>query len=150
MDNFVRKLQKGTDKYKCMLPLKCFNCGGIGHFSSKFPHMNKDGDEEEASEREKKYQKGNKRRNKFFKKSFYSKEDNSSSEKEDNDSDNDSEGVLFMEVEDDSKEEGEVDLIAELISALEELRKEGKKNKSLKAKLKMKEGSQNSNSEELE
>jgi hypothetical protein len=34
--NFVRKLKRGTDKYKGMLPLKCFNCDGIGHFSSKF------------------------------------------------------------------------------------------------------------------
>jgi hypothetical protein len=49
MANFVRKLKKGTDKYKGMLPLKCFNCGGIGHFSSKCPHKNKDSDEEEAS-----------------------------------------------------------------------------------------------------
>jgi hypothetical protein len=48
------------------------------------------------------------------------------------------------------EEEGEFDLRAELISALEELRKERKKNKSLKAELKMKEGSQNSNSEEIE
>jgi hypothetical protein len=62
----------------------------------------------------------------------------------------DSERVLFMEVEDDSEEEGEVDLREELISALEELRKERKKNKSLKEELKMKEGSQNSNSEEIE
>jgi hypothetical protein len=89
MANFVRKLKKGTDKYKGMLPLKCFNCGGIGHFSSKCPHKNKYSDEEEASKRENKYQKGNKRRNKrkFFKKSFYSKEDSSSSDEEDNDSD---------------------------------------------------------------
>jgi hypothetical protein len=151
MANFVRKLKKGTNKYKGMIPLKCFNCGGIGHFSSKCPHKNKYSDEEEASKRENKYQKGNKRRNKrkLFKKSFYSKEDSSSSEKEDNDSDNDSERVLFMEVEYDSKEEGEVNLKVELISALEELRKERKKNKSLKAELKMKEGSQNSNSEEI-
>jgi len=55
-----------------------------------------------------------------------------------------------MAVEDDDKEEGEVDLRVELINALEELRKEINKNKSLKAELKMKEGSQNSNSEELE
>jgi hypothetical protein len=54
-----------------------------------------------------------------------------------------------MALEYDSKEEGEFDLRAELINALEELRKERKKNKSLKAELKMKEGSQNSNSEEL-
>jgi chromosome segregation ATPase len=55
-----------------------------------------------------------------------------------------------MAVEDDDKEEGEVDLRVELINALEELRKEINKNKSLKAELKMKEGSHNSNSEELE
>jgi hypothetical protein len=36
MNNFVRKLKKGTDTYKGMLPLKCFNCGGIGHFILKF------------------------------------------------------------------------------------------------------------------
>ena len=75
MANFVRKLKKGTNKYKGMLPLKCFNCGGIGHFDSKFPHRNKYSDEEEISKREKKFQKGNKRRNKrkFFKKILYSK-----------------------------------------------------------------------------
>ena len=89
MANFVRKLKKGTEKYKCMLPLKRFNYGCIGHFSSKCPHGNKYSDEEEASKREKKYKKGNKRRNKFFKKSFYSKEDSSSLEENDNYSDND-------------------------------------------------------------
>jgi hypothetical protein len=35
MENFIRKLKRGTEKYKGMIPLKCFNCGGIGHFSSK-------------------------------------------------------------------------------------------------------------------
>jgi hypothetical protein len=58
-----------------------------------------------------------------------------------------------MEVEDseeDSEEEGEVDLREELISALEELRIERKKIKSLKEELKEKEGSQNSNSKEVE
>jgi hypothetical protein len=158
VENFVRKLKRGTNKYKGMLPLKCFNCDGIGHFSSKCPYAkNKGSDEEEDPKKKKKNQKGDKRRNKnkFFKKSFYSKEDNSSSD-EDDDSDNDSERVLFMEVEDDeedseySEEEGEVDLREELISALEELGKERKKIKSLKAELKKKEGSQNSNSEEVE
>jgi len=82
MDNFVRKLQKGTKKYKVMLPLKCFNFGGIGHFSSKFTHKNKYNDEEQVYKMEKKYQKENKRRNKikFFKKIFYSKEDSASSD----------------------------------------------------------------------
>jgi hypothetical protein len=46
-----------------MLPLKSFNCGGINHFASKCPHMNKESDEEEDSKRENKCQKGNKRRN---------------------------------------------------------------------------------------
>ena len=32
---FVSKLKKGTRKYKGKLPLKCFNCGRIGHFSHK-------------------------------------------------------------------------------------------------------------------
>ena len=57
-----------------------------------------------------------------------------------------------MAVEDDEEdfeEEGEVDLREELISALEELGKERKKIKSLKSKLKKKEGTQNSNLDEI-
>jgi hypothetical protein len=153
MANFVRKLKKGTDKYKGKLPFKCFNCGKIGHFANKCPYAkNKENDEEEVPKKEKKYQKGDKRRNKnkFFKKSLYSKEDSSSSD-EDDDSDSDSENVLFMAYENDEEdyeEEGEVDLREELISALEELKRERKKNKSLKGELLMlKEDSQNPNSE---
>jgi hypothetical protein len=55
-----------------------------------------------------------------------------------------------MEVEYDSKEEGEVNIKVDIISALEELRKERNKKKSLKVELKMKEGSHYSNFEELE
>jgi hypothetical protein len=71
VENLVRKLKRGTDKYKGTLPLKCFNCDGIGHFSSKFPYAkNKGSDEEEYPKRNKKNQKGDKRRNKkrIFKK----------------------------------------------------------------------------------
>ena len=32
---FINKLERGTRKYKGRLPLKCFNCGRIGHFASK-------------------------------------------------------------------------------------------------------------------
>jgi hypothetical protein len=49
VENFVRKLKRGIDKYKVMLPLKCFNCDGIGHFSYKCPYAkNKGSDEEEV------------------------------------------------------------------------------------------------------
>jgi hypothetical protein len=104
--NFIRKLKRGTDKYKDILPLKCFNCDGIGHFSSKRPYAkNKGSDEEEDPKKKKK-------------------------RLHHNDSDSDSDRVLFMVVEDDEKdfEEGEVDLKAELINTLER-----KKNKSFKA-----------------
>jgi hypothetical protein len=126
-------------------------------FLSKCPYAkNIDSDEEESPKKEKKYQKGDKKRNKkkFFKKILYSREDSSSSD-EDDDSDSDSERVLFMALENDKEyyeEEGEVDLEAELINALSEIKRERKKNKSLKEELiKLKEGSQNpKNSEEVQ
>ena len=44
--NFVRKLKRGIGKYKGKLPLKCFSCGKLGHFASKFPYAkNSDGEE---------------------------------------------------------------------------------------------------------
>ena len=35
---FVRRLEKGTGKYKGKLPFKCFNCGRVEHYAYKFPH----------------------------------------------------------------------------------------------------------------
>jgi hypothetical protein len=39
---FVKRLKKGSIKYKGKLPFKCFNYGRIGHFSNKCPHKVKD------------------------------------------------------------------------------------------------------------
>jgi hypothetical protein len=64
--------------------------------------------------------------------------------------------VLFMEVEESNEEgseeeyeEEEVDYREELLSAIEVIKREKKKNKSLQGELKRKKGCQNSNSEEL-
>jgi hypothetical protein len=72
MANFVRKFNKGTNKYKGILPLKCFNCGKIGHFENKCPYArNSYSDEEKYPKKENKYQKGNmKDKRKVFKKNI--------------------------------------------------------------------------------
>jgi hypothetical protein len=57
----VRRLKKGSGKYKGKLPFKCFNYGKIGHFSSKYPHKRKDQtyDDEEKKKHKKVYKDNN-------------------------------------------------------------------------------------------
>ena len=35
---FVRRLDRGSEKYKGKLPFKYFNYGRVGHYASKCPH----------------------------------------------------------------------------------------------------------------
>jgi hypothetical protein len=151
MENVVRKLKRGNEKYKGKIPLKKFSYSKIGHFYMKFPSDNNiDSDEEEYPKKENQYQKGDKKSNKkkFFNKSLYAREDNSSLDEGD-DNGSDSKRVLCMALENDEEyyeEEGEVDLEAKPINTLSELKKERRKNNSLKEELiKVKEGSQNPN-----
>jgi hypothetical protein len=74
---FVRRLKKGSGKYQGKLPFKCFNCGKIGHFSSKCPHKKKD----QNSEGEEKY-----KSKRFGKKKSLCVNNDDSSEDTDNDS----------------------------------------------------------------
>jgi hypothetical protein len=79
MANFVKRLNKGTnDKYKGKVPLICFNCDGIGHFSKKCPHKkNKENDEDYSNRKQTYKEKGT--RKKVFKKILCTKENISSS-----------------------------------------------------------------------
>jgi hypothetical protein len=106
MDNFVKRLNKGTnDKYKCNLPLICFNCDGIGHFANKCPHNKNKGNDEDYLITKQTY-KGKRTTKKVFKKNLCTKEDISSLD-EDQLSDSETKIVLFMVVEDSDKEDTE-------------------------------------------
>ena len=52
---FVKRLKKGSGKYKGNLPFKFFNYGRIGHFANKCPHkkhdQNYEGEEKHKSRR---------------------------------------------------------------------------------------------------
>jgi hypothetical protein len=85
--NFIRRFQKGSGRYKGKSPLKCFNCGRIGHIVG----------------------------NCYYKKRFYSKDDDISSDESDED-DNDGGAFLFISQEtqdDDHKNSKEEEIICE-------------------------------------
>jgi hypothetical protein len=148
--NFVKRLNKGTNgRYRGKLPLICFNCDGIGHFANKCPHKKKRNDEGYSKGRQ--TYKGKRTTKKVFKKNLCTKQDISSSD-EDEVSDSKTGRVLFVAVEDfeeeyeeayeEEIEEAEVDFREELMSAIEFIRREKKKNKKLQAELDKKKDTQ--------
>jgi hypothetical protein len=100
--NFISKLYKGYRKYKGKLPLKCFNCGKVGHFPSKYPYLKQlDSDYEDTYKNKELNERKNGNKKKFYKKkkNFYPKKDNNSSDM----SEDDETKKLFMGIESQNK-----------------------------------------------
>jgi hypothetical protein len=130
-EKIVKRLKKGSCKYKGKLPFKCFNFGKIGHFANKCPHKRKD---QTCDDEEKHKHKNFFKENNFKKKSLCVNNDDDPSDDEDNESSIEDKLNDFMlmsmgdfddehtggEMDD---EEAVVDMEGELISALEEIDK---------------------------
>jgi hypothetical protein len=93
--NFIKKIQKGLGRYKGKLPLKYFNYGKVGHFSSKCPYPKEDPEDEEKKPNQYKKKEKPNYKKKFYKgkKNFYSKEENNISSEY---SESDDDEVLFL------------------------------------------------------
>ena len=125
---FVRRLKKGSGKYKGKIPFKCFNCGKINHFASKFPHKQKrQTSDDEENYTFKKYNKEAK-----YKKKSLCANNVDSSEETDTDSSYEDKmnNFMLMAIEDFENEytgsdlndeEVMVDMEGELISAMEDI-----------------------------
>jgi hypothetical protein len=137
---FVKRLKKGSGKYKGKLPFKCFNYGKIGHFENKCPHKGKD---QTCDDEEKHKHKNFFKENNFKKKSLCVNNDDDPSDDEDNDSsieDKLNDFILMAKEDYDNKSTGSeaneeevvVDMEGELISALEEIDRLRIKNRKQK------------------
>ena len=136
--NFIKKLYKGSGKYKGKLPFKIFNCGNIGHFQAKFPYPKEDSEDED--DKNKQYRK---RKNYTIIKS--TKEKIISTQKKKTTIHlrlvtmksfflgiEESNEIEEIEHKEESKDEAEVNMEEELLNALDGLRKYKNKYRPLK------------------
>ena len=72
---FIKKLERGTGRYKGKLALKCFNYGRIGHFSHKCSYP-----KQEESDHEESFCHKGKNKFKGKRKNFYSKKESEDEE----------------------------------------------------------------------
>ncbi|XP_059077947.1 uncharacterized protein LOC131876540 [Cryptomeria japonica] len=92
--NFVRRWQRGTRKCEGKLPLKCFSCGRIGHYSSSYTNR-EDYKRSDDDEKKKKFKKHN--FNRREKKGLCYIEEHTFEDEVDDDSNEES---LFLAIED--------------------------------------------------
>ncbi|XP_043717565.1 uncharacterized protein LOC122665478 [Telopea speciosissima] len=146
----ARKFKNDKGKYKGKLSLKCFNCGGIGHFASKCPKKGKtvESDDEDTQPSKNSFKKKkliSKKNDTFKKKSSMTKEDDTFSEELIEVEDSDDE-LMFMvlasndhqeeEEKSDKDEESEAeDLETIFYTTLNELKIERKRSKMLEKQL---------------
>jgi hypothetical protein len=136
ISNFIKKLKKGTGKYKGKIPLICFNCGKIGHFSNKCPYPKQEESDDEITFKDQKKIKANDKKSSTRKRKCSLPKNTSSSLKENEEEEPE---LLFMGIKnqyDNHLEyEEEVNFEEEFLHVIEELRKSKKKNMLLREEL---------------
>jgi len=90
---FFKKLHCSSGRFRGKLPFKCFACGRVDHYATKWPHKDK-------YEKGKEYEKCN-RKHVVSKKSYYTHEDNDGLSNSDEDG-NSNDYRLLMDYDDDN------------------------------------------------